>query len=140
MELIKKDSAYFIYKTELEDIGFLEKIKVHISYEKPPHRYEGNLNLYPNKLIFSGTDIRDERDYFLEIAREDLININIGFDDTYKESFDRLAGNGFQPIRLEFREKDIITQAYLIIEFDRLEQRRYKNEDWYQVLSEWHNS
>src|SRR5688500_8631619 len=137
---IKKDSALLAYKEDLEERGFLDWIKVHLTYEKPVHRYEGNLILYPNKLIFSGVDIQTEKEYFIEIAKEDVEKVQLGFDDIYQVREDRLMGDGFQPLRLDFINNGIHTTAYMIIEFDRAERRAYKNNDWFDELVKWKHS
>jgi hypothetical protein len=134
---IRKDGALLAFKEDLEERGFLDWIKVHLTYEKPVHRYEGHLLLYPNKLVFSGVDIQTEKEFFLEIAKEDFSNVQLGFDDIYKVREDRLMGDGFQPLRLDFENNGVNRTAYFIIDFDRVERRVYKNNDWYDQLMEW---
>lgn len=137
---IRKDSALMAYKEDLQERNFLDWIKVHLTYEKPVHRYEGSLTLYPNKLIFSGVDIQTEKEYFTEISKEDVKNLAFGFDDIYQVREDRLMGDGFKPIRLDFSDNGLVSTAYFIIEFDRVERRAYKNNDWYDELLKWKNS
>jgi hypothetical protein len=134
---IRKDSALLAYREDLEERGFMDWIKVHITYEKPVHRYEGTLTLYPNKLIFSGVDIQTEKEYFQEIGKEDVQDIQLGFDEIYRVREDRLLGDGFQPLRLDFIDNGKLITAYFIIEFDRVERRTYKNSDWYDELKKW---
>jgi hypothetical protein len=137
MDEIKKDSALMAYREDLEDRGFLDRIKVHLTYEKPVHRYEGTIILYSNKLLYSAKDIQTEKDHFLEISREDVQEIHIGFDDIYKIGEDRLMGAGFQPVRITFLNQGLEKTAYFIMEFDRVDRRIYKNTDWYDELVKW---
>lgn len=137
MTELKKDSALLAFKEDVEDRNVFDTLSAHLTYKKPVHRYEGNITLEENRIIFAGVDIKTEKDFFLEIPKNIIKQIHLGFDEIYTESEDRLMGKGFRPVRISYSNGNEIINAYFIIEFDRVDGMKSKNEIWFELLQTW---
>lgn len=54
--LIKDDDVLIARGEDLRNIGIFDEIRFHMSFLKPPHRFEGTLKLSEKALIFEGKD------------------------------------------------------------------------------------
>jgi hypothetical protein len=133
---IKKGKVLMAYKEDIKHRGFLDWLKAHTSFVKPLHRYEGNITLSDEKIVFDGKDIKTKNDYAIEINKIDVTDIYLGFDDVFKRGEDRSLGISFQPLRIVFSKDEKEYILYLIIDFNRL-LRATKNKEWYEELKKW---
>jgi hypothetical protein len=133
---IKKGKVLMAYKEDIEHRGFLDWMKAHTSFVKPLHRYEGNITLSDEKIVFDGKDIKTKNDCAIEINKIDVTDIYLGFDDVFKRGEDRSLGISFQPLRIVFSKDEKEYILYLIIDFNRL-LRATKNKEWYEELKIW---
>ncbi len=133
---IKKDKVLMAYKEDIKHRGFLDWLKAHTSFVKPLHRYEGNITLSDEKIVFDGKDIKTKNDSAIEINKIDVTDVYLGFDDVFRRREDRSLGISFQPLRIVFSKDEKEYILYLIIDFNRL-LRATKNEEWYEELKKW---
>jgi len=63
-------------------------IKAHVLPKNPAHRYEGELAIDKEMLVFSGRDIREGRDFKLEMALANIISIELQFSDQLNACID----------------------------------------------------
>lgn len=133
---IKKGKVLMAYKEDIKHRGFLDWLKAHTSFVKPLHRYEGNITLSDEKIVFDGKDIKTKNDCAIEINKIDVTDIYLGFDDVFKRGEDRSLGISFQPLRIVFSKDEKEYILYLIIDFNRL-LRATKNKEWYEELKKW---
>jgi hypothetical protein len=133
---IKKGKVLMAYKEDIKHRGFLDWMKAHTSFVKPLHRYEGNIILSHEKIMFDGKDTKTKNDYAIEINKMDVTDIYLGFDDVFKRGEDRSLGISFQPLRIIFSKDEKEYILYLIIDFNRL-LRASKNKEWYEELKKW---
>ena len=131
-----KSKVLMAYKEDIEHRGFLDWIKAHTSFVKPLHRYEGNIILLDEKMMFDGKDKKTKNEYAIEINKIDVTDMYLGFDDVFKRGEERSLGMGFQPLRIVFSKDEKEYTLYLIIDFNRL-LRTTKNKEWYEELEKW---
>ena len=133
---IKKGKVLMAYKEDIKHRGFLDWLKAHTSFVKPLHRYEGNITLSDEKIVFDGKDKKTKNDCAIEINKIDVTDIYLGFDDVFKRGEERSLGISFQPLRIVFSKDEKEYILYLIIDFNRL-LRATKNKEWYEELKKW---
>lgn len=130
---IKKGKVLMAYKEDIKHRSFLDWMKAHTSFAKPLHRYEGNLTLSDEKIMFDGKDTKTKNHTAIEINKTEVTNLYLGFDDVFRRGEDRSLGIGFQPLRIIFSKDEKERTLYLIIDFNRL-LRTTKNQEWYEEL------
>lgn len=69
-------------------------VRAHISAKHPPHRYEGDLSIEDQALVFRGRDIKEGRGFQEVISLDSIIQVSIGFDERLKGSTDLSFGTG----------------------------------------------
>jgi len=132
----KEGKALMAYEEDIEQRDILDWVKAHTSFLKPLHRYEGDIVLLEDKIVFKGKDTKTESDYSVEINKGEVRDVYLGFDDVFKRREDRSLGLGFQPLRLKFTRDDKEYTMYLIIDFNRV-LRTTKNKEWYKEFERW---
>jgi len=137
MVVIKKDKALMAYKEDIEHRGVIDWLKAHTSFVKPLHRYEGEVTLSDDKIMFHGKDTKTKNNnYTIEIDKKDVTDVYLGFDDVFKRGEDRSLGISFQPLRINFLKAKKESTLYLIIRFSQL-LRTTKNKEWYEEMKKW---
>ena len=69
-------------------------VKVHISTRYPPHRYEGDLAIEGDYLVFRGRDIKKGKDYEELIPLDSIVDVFFDFDKHLKGNTDPSFGIG----------------------------------------------
>ena len=69
-------------------------VKAHISTRCPPHRYEGDIVIEGESLIFRGHDIKEGKDFEEEIPLDSIIEVFLDCDEHLKGSIDLSFGIG----------------------------------------------
>ena len=72
----------------------LKWIKAHVITRYPAHRYEGDLMIDDECLIFHGYDIKENEEYELRIPFDCINDVYIGFSEHLKASSDFSFGIG----------------------------------------------
>lgn len=138
MNEIKKANALMAYKEDIENRNFFDWIKAHTSFVKPLHRYNGNIILSDDKIMFDGSDNKTKEDHAIEINKTEVTDIYLGFDDVFMRREDRSVGISFLPLRIKFTKEKKEYIMYLITDFKRA-LRTTKNKEWYEELKKWSN-
>lgn len=131
-----RNSALMAHEEDLETRGLLDWLRAHTSFLKPLHRYDGELRLEEDKLVFEGEDTRGGGEYRLELEREDLTDVRHGFDEGFRRLEERSLGLRFEPLRVRYKEDEGERAAYFVTDFSRLT-RSSKNDEWREALEEW---
>jgi hypothetical protein len=113
-------------------------IKIHLSFKRPIHRFEGQLFLNDKVLNFFGRDMKDGRDYHLEILLESITEVNMGFneDDGARIAFN-LGITGFEPVCIHFIANGEDRQIYSYICKDNYQPHiNFNTQNFCQTLGE----
>jgi len=108
--MIKKDD---IEQLLLEWSGIPQWVKAHISTKYPPHRYEGDLAIESECLVFRGRDIKDGKDFEEVIPLDSIIGVFFDFDKQLEGSIDPSFGiGGPVPFVVRYQTKGREQTAY----------------------------
>ena len=115
-----------------------EWIKTHVSARCPAHRYEGELVLDNEKLVFSGRDIKVGKDFELEIPFDDITDVSLGFSENLKSSTDPAFGiGGPVPFVVRYQDNGNNRTVYFNTSFNNyLAHGDRTNRKWYETLDE----
>ena len=69
---LKWENTLMAYEEDIKSRGFRDWIKAHTSFMRPLHRYKGVLELDEQKMIFTGKDVKVDKNFNLEIATGDI--------------------------------------------------------------------
>ena len=88
-------------------------VKAHISTKCPPHRYEGDLAIEGEHLVFRGRDIKEGKDFEEVIPLDSIIGVFFDFDKHLKGSIDPSFGIGGQvPFAVRYQSNGGEQTAY----------------------------
>jgi hypothetical protein len=110
-------------------------MQAHTSFLKPLHRYEGQMNVLPDKLTFSGKDKRTGEDIFLTIQKYQIEQIYLGFDETYNAMETRDFGLKWLPLRVTFLQNGKEEKLYIITNYRLFGWS--DNQDYFEYLKNW---
>lgn len=113
-------------------------VKAHVSARRPAHRYEGELLLDDENLVFGGRDIKEGKYFELEIPLENITDVYVGFSEHLKASIDPAFGiGGTVPFVVCYQNNGKSQTAYLNTTGDNYPaHRNINNRRWYEMLSE----
>lgn len=113
-------------------------IKIHVSAKSPLHRYEGQLFLQDEVLVFRGQDMKEGRNFHLEIPLEVIKEVQMGFlgDKDSKIAFD-FGTIGFEPFGVRYRVNGEDYTVYFYTCPDNYRPHmNFNTRKWCQVLGE----
>jgi len=88
-------------------------VKAHISTKSPPHRYEGDLAIEDECLVFKGRDIKEGKDFREVIPLDSIIDVVFDCDKHLKGSVDPSFGiGGPVPLVVHYQSKGEEQTAY----------------------------
>jgi len=94
------------------------------------------LELKEDKLVFEGRDVKDMKEFKLEISIQDITDVYHGFDEIFKGREER-AWPWNKPLRIKFRKNKSVRTLYLFVNFYHKHGiRTSDNEEIYQRLTE----
>jgi len=104
----------------------------------PVNRYEGSLLFNDNALVFDGWDIKEKKQFVIEIPIAGIINVCVGFRRNLKENVDPVFGiAGTVPFVISYSIKGENQTAYFNTCSDSYPPHQYINNiRWYEELSE----
>ena len=113
-------------------------VKAHVSSRCPAHRYEGELLLNGENLVFSGRDIKEGKDFKLEMPFDSITDVYVGFSEFLKASIDPAFGiGGPVPFAIRYQDNCKSQTVYFNTCSDNyLPHRHINNIRWYEALSE----
>lgn len=89
--MIKKDD---IEQLLLEWSNVSQWVKTHVSLRYPIHRYEGDLAIEDQCLVFRGHDVKEGKDFEELIPLNEITGVSLGFDEHLKDSINPSFGIG----------------------------------------------
>jgi hypothetical protein len=113
-------------------------IKIHVSIKYPLHRYEGQLILQDDILVFRGQDMKEGRNYHLEIPMEVIKEVQMGFseDKDSRIAFD-FGTAGFEPFGVLYQLNGENYTVYFYTCPDNYQPHmNFNTRKWYQMLEE----
>ena len=113
-------------------------IRVHVSARRPAHRYEGQLVMDDESLLFAGRDMKEGRPFELEIPLEAIDDVGLGFDERMEASMDPVFGNGGPvPFAVNFSEDGHTRRAFVSTCADNYPAHmNVNNVKWCEMLDE----
>jgi len=113
-------------------------IKAHVSAKCPAHRYEGELILDDGSLVFSGRDIREGKDFELEIPLDGITDVRVGFSEDLQASVDPAFGiGGPVPFAVRYQNNGRSQTLYFnTTSYNYPPHRNINNLRWYETLCE----
>ncbi len=113
-------------------------IKIHVSVKQPAHRCEGQLLLQDKNLVFCGRDMKEGRDFQLEIPLDAITDINMGFDEEVvaRIAFEFGTG-GFEPFAVRYQDNGENHTIYFNTCPDNYQPHmNFNNRKWCRMLEE----
>lgn len=136
---LKEGYALMSYEEDLDNRGMIEWVEGSPSLNTL-NRYEGDLTLFDDQLVFEGVDNETKQDFTIKINRDEVEDIYFGFDDAFENKMSEEENEiYFEPLRITFFKEGIDRVIYLLIEFDPVS-KTAGNKDWYEDLEEWINT
>lgn len=135
---IKEGKTLMSYEEDIQGTGMIEWMKGKSETLQTLHRYEGDLILYEDKLVFEGIDTESMQDFTLKITPEDIEEIHFGSDRVFTGEGEEMDVN-FEPLRITFYKEGLEHVIYLLTDFNRMTLTA-DNEDWHEVIEEWMKS
>lgn len=113
-------------------------LKAHISTKSPPHRYEGDLAIEGQCLVFRGRDIKEVRDFKEVIPFNKIYKVLLAFDERLQDNIDLSFGiGGPVPLIIRYQSDNGEQVAYLNTSFNNSRVRTAnRNREWYETLDE----
>jgi len=133
---IWKDKALMAFEIDIKQRTLGDWVRAHTSLAKPLHRYDGEIVLKDDRIIFEGRDGRTGEDFRKEMNKRDVTGVELGFDHVFRRREDRSLGLAFKPLRVHFLENGSRRTMYLIISFGAL-RRTSRNPEWFEFLKGW---
>jgi hypothetical protein len=129
-----------------EDIGQLLNewdnvpswVKTHLTTKCPAHRYEGELKLDDENLVFGGRDMKEGKSFELEIPFERITDVCFGFSDDLQTNNDPAFGIcGPAPFAVRYQDNGNNKTVYFNTCSDNYPPHMYINNiRWYEELVE----
>jgi len=113
-------------------------VRAHILTRFPLHRYEGDLTIEGECLVFHGRDIKEGKDFEEAIALNSIIEVFLDFDEHLKGSTDPSFGiGGPVPFVVRYRSKGREETAYFNTYLDHYPIHVLSgNRRWYERLED----
>lgn len=121
--VVKWENTLMAYEEDLKNRSFWDWMKAHTSGFRPLHRYEGVFELNEDRIIFDGKDIKEARDFNLEIPIKDITDVYLGWDEVFAGFPMSRAGDRAypwnKPLRLRYQSDQEERTIYLFVRFHR---------------------
>jgi hypothetical protein len=132
--MIAQSPALWTFEEDILNRSWLDWLTAHLSLGKPLHRYEGTLTLYANTLELIGQDKKTKEDFSLEVYKQEIEQLYLGFDEAFNASETRSLGLTWLPLRLLFSKNEQERKLYLIINYNF---GRTDNKEYFEFLKQW---
>lgn len=133
---MKWENSLMAYEEDIKSRTWIDWMKAHTSGFKPLHRYKGVLELSNNELIFTGRDVKENKEFQIKILIKDITDVHYGFDDVFKGREER-AWPWNKPLRVKYRSESGERTMYLFAHFHYKKLiRASDNKEVYKKLKE----
>jgi Arc/MetJ-type ribon-helix-helix transcriptional regulator len=126
--------ALWVFKHEIEQKDFGDWFLAHTSFMLPIHRYKGEVRLFDDALVFHGKHAKTGKTEIVAVPFQSITSVYVGFDEWYKRRESRSGFDHEAPLRIEFKDGNLVQTVYVFMEFDRIS-RSNKNKEWFEALS-----
>jgi hypothetical protein len=111
-------------------------IKAQVSARQPAYRYEGELTIEDDTLVFAGHDIKECRDFLLEIPLASITNVGLRFSGQFKASINPAFGiGGPVPFAVQYQHNGRSETLYFNTSFKGcFAHTEGNNRHWYETL------
>ena len=133
--MIKKDDIEHLL---LEWSNVPQWVRAHVSTRYPPHRYEGDLSIEGECLVFRGRDVKEGKDFQEIIPLDSIIEVFLDCDEHLKGSIDPSFGiGGPVPFVVRYQSKGGEQTAYFNTYLDHYPIHVLSgNRRWYETLED----
>jgi hypothetical protein len=114
---MKETTALWAFEEDILSRSWGDWMEAHTSFLKPLHRYEGQMSILPDKLNFTGIDKRTVENTFFDIHKYQIVQLYLGFDESYNAMETRGLGLFWLPLRLIFLLNGKEEKLYLITNY-----------------------
>ena len=113
-------------------------LKMHLEPKRPAHRYEGQLEIDEERLVFHGRDMKESRPFDIEVPLAAITGVGLGFEDPIPSGVDPVFGNGVPvPFAVHYDDGAANRTAYFNILVDNFAPHiTADNTRWYEMLGE----
>lgn len=133
---MKWENTLMAYEEDIKNRSFWEWMKAHTSFAKPLHRYEGVLELNNDELIFTGRDVKENKEFLIKIPLKDITDVYYGFDKVFRGRDER-AWPWNKPLRIRYRYENGERTIYLFAHYHiKKGIRSSDNKEVYEKLKE----
>jgi hypothetical protein len=111
-------------------------IKAQVSARQPAYRYQGELMIRGETLVFAGRDIKEGKDFILEIPLASITDVGRRFSDQLKASIDPAFGiGGPVPFAVRYQHDGKTDTLYFNTSFKScFAHTEGNNRHWYEIL------
>jgi hypothetical protein len=111
-------------------------IKAQVSARQPAYRYEGELTIEDETLVFAGRDIREGKDFVLEIPLASITDVGLRFSEQLKSSIDPTFGiGGAEPFAVDYQHNGRNETIYFNTSFKAsFAHTEGNNRHWYEII------
>jgi len=99
----------------------------------PIHSHKGEVHLFDDALVFYGTHTKTNETEVVAIPFQDIRSVYVGFDEAYKRRETRGGFDHEAPLRIEYKDGNMVKAIYVFMEFNRIT-RSNKNQEWFETL------
>ncbi len=139
----KISPALMIKKDDIEELlsewsNVSPWVKAHISTRYPPHRYEGDLAIEGEYLVFRGRDIKEGQDFEELIPLDSIVDVFFDFDKHLEGNTDPSFGiGGPVPFVVRYQSQTGEQTTYFNIYHSHYPIHVVNgNRDWYETLKD----
>ena len=132
--MIFESSALLSFSEDIQNRSFTDWIKAHISFMYPLHAYNGRVRIEGNMFMFSGAERKTGNDFQLNIFRNEIEELYLGYDNVFTVFETRNLGFGWKPIRITFTRNQRTLRLYLIVNYSL---GKTDNAIWLEILKNW---
>ncbi|MCW4022088.1 MAG: hypothetical protein NWF02_02855 [Candidatus Bathyarchaeota archaeon] len=125
--------SLWIFKEEIGHKDFTDWFAAYTSFMLPIHRYKGEMHLFDDAIVFHGKNAKTGEVNIVSIPFQNITDLCLGFDDTYKRRESRSGSVNEAPLRIDYRDGNSVQTVYSFIDFSRVS-RGNKNQDWFSTL------
>ena len=138
---MKWENSLMAYEEDIKNGKFTDWLKALTSGFKPLHRYEGIFELNEGAIIFEGRNVKEDKNFRLEIPIEKVTDVYLGWDDVFTGFPGNRAGDRAypwnKPLRIRYESEQGERTIYLFVHFHRKWGiRASDNKDVYEKLKE----
>jgi hypothetical protein len=140
-KIIKSSPALMITEDDIRQLLLDWKnvpawIKAQVSARQPVYRYEGELTIKGDTLVFAGHDIREGKDFVMEIPLASITDVGLRFSEQLKSSVDPTFGiGGAVPFAVEYQHNGRSETLYFNTSFKGcFAHTEGNNRHWYETL------